>query len=861
MSAFANTPPDRPVIIEPAEASHAVDPGDVHMATAPFRDADINDVHLCSDWEIRTPAGELVWYSYCVTGPLSVHIHLGDGQFVHGEKHLAGNGQYEVRVRFRDNSGDAQTEWSDWADRFFATGPSSSIYPLELLDVLDSPPPRLHDAGGAALTLPAGATVALVSESGQPLLIFDAQRTTNPPALAAHTRVKAIVTGGSTAVELAASNVDFSDDGGTAHTIYLPAINLAAASSTAFWIAQDGSSFVAADSDVAPSFTTLARAADTPWRVADSGYVVERVASGLQLPVNIAFVPHPLIADDAPIFYVTELYGTVKVVLRNGAVRVFASNLLNFNPTGVFPGSGEHGTAGTVVDPASGDLFVATVYEAPTREHDPKVIRIHSFDGGRTAATVSTVLDMPGEEIGPSHQISSVSIGADGKLYVHVGDGFATEVATNIESFRGKILRMNLDGSAPADNPFYDAADGITATDYLFAYGFRNPFGGAWRDADKSLYEVENGPSVDRLARVRAGMNFHWAGGDDDMRAGASYTWEPSVAPVNIAFVQASAFGGSGFPPERRDHAFVSESGPTWVAGTTELGKHIREFSLDANAALVSTRLFLEYTGTGYATVAAVAAGPDGLYFSDLFPEQASPIDAEAHVYRIRYVGSAAISASVIDDSAHLVGFSASTTVPNHSGVLWDFGDGTTSTEENPIHSFSGTGPYDVRLTVTGAQNATAEVTKRVQFQARPGSGLAAVYRDGQGNQISRIDPQVDFDWSLDAPLPADTLDVVWTGAIVPSISGSYVLDLMTDGDGHLALDGRTIIDKHGRSGGTSEAIYLEAGRRYLLALSCTNTPMDGSTQLLWTSDGMPARLVPREALYPLSDRRRVAAH
>ena len=116
----------------------------------------------------------------------------------------------------------------------------------------------------------------------------------------------------------------------------------------------------------------------------------------------------------------------------------------------------------------------------------------------------------------------------------------------------------------------------------------------------------------------------------------------------------------------------------------------------------------------------------------------------------------------------------------------------------------------------------------------------------------------MDFDWSLDAPLPATELDVSWTGAIVPSISGIYVLELQTDGDGQLALDGHTIIEKHGRSGGTSDSIYLEAGRRYLVALSCTNTPMIGSTQLLWTSDGMAARLVPREALYPLSDRRRV---
>ena len=197
--------------------------------------------------------------------------------------------------------------------------------------------------------------------------------------------------------------------------------------------------------------------------------------------------------------------------------------------------------------------------------------------------------------------------------------------------------------------------------------------------------------------------------------------------------------------------------------------------------------------------------------------------------------------------------------MPGRTAVLWDFGDGTTSTEESPVHSFSGPGPYDVHLTVTGAQSSVAEDTKRVQFPSLPGSGLAAVYRDPNGNQISRIDPQVDFDWTLDAPLAAETLDVTWTGAIVPSISGHYVLELQTNGDGQLVLDGRTVIDKHGRDGGRSDSIYLEAARRYSFSLSCPDTPMDGFTQLLWISDGLLPRLVPREALYPFIERRRAA--
>src|SRR5262249_10462736 len=83
-----------------------------------------------------------------------------------------------------------------------------------------------------------------------------------------------------------------------------------------------------------------------PWEVRQPGYTVEIVAGGFQLPVNIAFLPNPGPNPSDPFFYVTELYGTIKLVHRDGSVTVYASNLLNFNPTGAFPGSGEQGLAG-----------------------------------------------------------------------------------------------------------------------------------------------------------------------------------------------------------------------------------------------------------------------------------------------------------------------------------------------------------------------------------------------------------------------------------------------------------------------------------------------------------------------------------
>ena len=857
-ASFANTSPHAPVLIEPS-ISIAVDPGDVHMATAPFVDDDAGDSLLCSDWEIRTEdLKTVVWSAPCASGVLAVHIHLGDGAFTASAGRLLGSSKYAVAVRFLDHSADPATEWSAWTIRGFATSSGSAVQPLEIVRVLLSPQPHLHDAGGRDIELQDEASVSMVSDGNTALLTFKGNRmeTGTPLSGESHTIIKVIVRAGSQTLALPESTIEFADEDSVRRTIYLPAVELAPAASAAFWISRDGSSFNAEDDK--PHFASLARNAETPWSVLEPGYRVERVVTGLQLPVNIAFVPEPLPDADAPIYYITELYGSIRAVLRDGTLRDYATGLLNFDPTGVFPGSGEHGVVGTAVDPATHDLFVALVYASDLGDHYCKVIRIHSADGGRTASSIATVLDMPGEPIGASHQISSVTIGPDGKLYVHVGDGFDTEVARSVFSFRGKILRIDQDGTAPVDNPFYDISDGIRASDYVFAFGFRNPFGGAWRARDASLYEVENGPTTDRLAKVSAGLDFQWDGNDESMLANAAYNWSPSVAPVNITFVQHGTFDGSTFPAEKQDHAFVSESGPTWVAGQTPDGKRIREFAFDAGGNVTSAKPFVEYNGTGFATVAALTAGPDGLYFSDLFPEQGSPIGHGANIYRISYTGTVTIGAEVTDEAARSVRFSSIVTVPSATNLTWTFGDGTSTSEPNPVHVFASNGPFEVKLSVTGATNQVVDNYTRVQFPNAPGGGLVATYRDASGMQVVRLDDNIDFDWRDETPpVPAGTFRVVWTGEIVATVSALYTFDVHTSGSANLRINGKTVIE--GDVPGMTNPIFLEAGHHYTFNLETIDNAPNGVTQLLWAALGMPSAVVPKEAFYTALTRRHAA--
>ena len=78
----------------------------------------------------------------------------------------------------------------------------------------------------------------------------------------------------------------------------------------------------------------------------------------------------------------------------------------------------------------------------------------------------------------------------------------------NQDSYNGKILRMNLNGTPVTTNPFYNAGDGISAEDFVYSYGHRNPFGRRGRAADDKHYVVENGLSRDRLLWLDAGIEL-----------------------------------------------------------------------------------------------------------------------------------------------------------------------------------------------------------------------------------------------------------------------------------------------------------------------------------------------------------------
>jgi glucose/arabinose dehydrogenase len=337
------------------------------------------------------------------------------------------------------------------------------------------------------------------------------------------------------------------------------------------------------------------------WQLRD-GFKIEKVISGLSLPVNIAFVPNPKKDKGSPLFYVTELYGKIKVITNDFKVLVFAEGLLNYDPDFMMPGTGESGLTGITVH-KKGDVFASMLYKDEETLKN-KVVRFTTKDGLKAEESHIILDNILSTKA--AHQIQALTIHQE-KLFVNLGDGMINpDVAQDDTDLRGKILRMNLDGSVPDDNP--------DPKSYIYAKGLRNPFGAAWRKSDNYLYISDNGPAVDdRIAKILPGENYGWP---ESMRKNSIFVWWRTEAPTAMDFAQEQ------FGPTYKDHLFVALFGYAYKEDSAEKGKKIVVMFIDQNDNVIYLSDFIKYAGTGPASCCGLAFGPDGLYFTDLHGEK-----------------------------------------------------------------------------------------------------------------------------------------------------------------------------------------------------------------------------------------------
>ncbi|WP_058306134.1 PQQ-dependent sugar dehydrogenase [Gracilibacillus massiliensis] len=220
----------------------------------------------------------------------------------------------------------------------------------------------------------------------------------------------------------------------------------------------------------------------------------------------------------------------------------------------------EAGLLGFVLTPDFSESNLAYGYYTYTDESGQfnRVVTLRLSDEGWQEEEV-LIDEIPS---GTYHHGGRLEIGPDDKLYVTTGDASNAEIAQDLNSLGGKILRMELDGSIPEDNPESDS--------YVYSYGHRNPQGIAWSSSGE-IYASEHGNSAnDEINNIGAGENYGWPiiEGNQEREglvsplftSGDDTTWAPSGMAYSDEKLYVAALRGTAvleFDLETNQHKEV----------------------------------------------------------------------------------------------------------------------------------------------------------------------------------------------------------------------------------------------------------------------------------------------------------------
>jgi PQQ-dependent dehydrogenase (s-GDH family) len=298
-------------------------------------------------------------------------------------------------------------------------------------------------------------------------------------------------------------------------------------------------------------------------------FTMKVLASGLANPWEIVKGP------DAHLWVTEKFAGRVtRVNLADGS-RKTAVTIPDVVAT---PGGPQDGLLGMALHPdlLRGAATNPYVYVSYTYDADPapdvlvrqqKIVR-YTYDGPSGLLSSPTEL-IRGLPVTIDHLSGRLIIGPDKKIYYSIGDGGKNQYSLYCEpikaqalptaaqlaardwnTYQGKILRLNLDGSIPRDNP---VIDGVRS--HVFTYGHRNAQGLAFGPTGL-LYASEQGPkSDDELNLILPGGNYGWphvVGRRDNLE----YTYANWSAAPNCASLQYSDFDIPASVPQRKETAF-----------------------------------------------------------------------------------------------------------------------------------------------------------------------------------------------------------------------------------------------------------------------------------------------------------------
>jgi glucose/arabinose dehydrogenase len=326
---------------------------------------------------------------------------------------------------------------------------------------------------------------------------------------------------------------------------------------------------------------------------------VEQLFSGLGVPWGMAFVSPQRIL-------ITERKGQAQLLdLQTRSV-----NALQGLPK--IAAKGQGGLLDVVVGPNfQSDGWIYFTYSKPVDSQGATTLaraRLHNL----RLIDWQDLLVTDSATSSGNHFGSRIAFDREGHVFFGVGDRGERHEAQNLGNHQGTIMRLNLDGSVPADNPFTGDA---SVRDEIWSYGHRNPQGMAYDPQHQRLWSIEHGPrGGDEINRVLPGRNYGWpvishgkeywgpiSIGEGTSKAGMEQpykTYIPSIAPGSLMLYRSDRF------PQWQGSLF---------AGALKL-RHLNLISLSSKGEVIAEQRLLEDLDQ---RIRAVIQGPEGwIYIS-----------------------------------------------------------------------------------------------------------------------------------------------------------------------------------------------------------------------------------------------------
>lgn len=434
------------------------------------------------------------------------------------------------------------------------------------------------------------------------------------------------------------------------------------------------------------------------------GFTNQQLITGLFQPVSIAFPP------DGRMF-ILELIGRIRVV-QPGATEFDPTPLLVMSNVAVGIGDTGQGALSITLDPnfaSNGYIYIFYTAKNPARDR----LSRFTVTGNFANPNSELILYQDDTDRGQWHLGGGVAFAPDGKLFVAIGDHHdespgSEHVSQRLDSFRGKILRLNADGSIPTDNPFYDGAG--PNKDAIWALGLRNPFRATINPDTGQLYIGDvggniNETSVEEVNIGVAGANYGWP------ICEGSCNWPTLTDPLysyshngrDASITGGVFYQGNQFPSLFDGAYFYADYAQNWI----------RYLTFD-NQGQATSHYFEPEDGAldgDYGEIVDIKVGQDGaLYYVDLGRSWDGTLrPGSIHQITFDDTNLAPVINSAIATPDHkqtpplTAQFSGSATDPEGQPVTytWQFGDGASGSGAVVEHTYTQKGSYNARLVVS----------------------------------------------------------------------------------------------------------------------------------------------------------------